>query len=142
EAGGAQGGASLEGGAMLMSSSNNAGNKGASQAKGGGSASKSRVRFTDDISKIRLKGKSLKSGRKKLLDKGLTERINKQTGRHEFVDSKDIVRVAYDPISQQGKNAGHWHKWGINKKHQRIPLTDAGRITERTATNAHIKMKK
>ena len=50
---------------------------------------------------------------------------------------KKTVRAAYDPISQQGKSAGHWHKFGYEDG-QRFPLNDAGRVVERTSGAAHI----
>jgi RHS repeat-associated protein len=107
---------------------------------GGGSHSdvepKRIIRFTDEVGSMDLKGVSLKSGRQKLIDAGLEERTT-NTGRHEFVDAKGQVRAAYDPIKQQGKDAGHWHKWGIEGG-QRYSLNNAGRVVESSSAAAHI----
>ena len=98
-------------------------------------------RFRDPISKISLRGKSLKAGRKRLLSSGLKERIKRDTGRHIFVDDVGRTRAAYDTISQQGKDAGHWHKWGVTDKGQRYPINNAGRVVDKDSTAANIPSK-
>lgn len=93
------------------------------------------IKFTDKISRLRLKGKSLSAGRKKLTELGLKER-RKPSGRHEFLDDKGRVRAAYDPVSQRG--GGHWHKFGYDDTGKKVPLNDAGRVVDRESKAAHI----
>jgi hypothetical protein len=92
------------------------------------------IKNTDDVSKLSLRGRSLKSGRKKLSELGLKERLTR-TGRHEFVDSNGLVRAAYDPVSQ--KRGGHWHKFAY-PNNSKVSLNNAGRVVDRKSTSAHI----
>ena len=90
------------------------------------------VRFSDDVVKLALRHKSLCKGRKALQKLGLRERIV-QTGRHEFVDSKGRVRVAWD--SKNSKGGNHWHKFAPDGK---TPLNEAGHVVDKVEPRAHI----
>jgi len=65
---------------------------------------------------------------KKLREMGLEERVNAATGRHEFVDAKGRVRVAWDKDN-------HWHKFAPDGK---TSLDNAGRVVGEKETAAHI----
>ncbi len=57
---------------------------------------------------------------------------------NSLIQKEGRIRTAYDPIRQQGKNAGHWHKWGIDETGQVFPLNDAGRIVDKFSKGVHI----
>jgi len=95
-------------------------------------AAKSIIKYGDNISKLKLRGKSLTSGMKMLKKMGLDMRITK-TGRIEFFDPKTgVVRAAWDPVK---KWTSHWHKFSPDGK---LPLNDAGHVVEKQMPKAHI----
>jgi RHS repeat-associated protein len=117
--------------ALLLQSFKVAGKETAKQV-----AKKSIIKYSDDIAKLSLRKFSLGTGRKKLLQQGLRERIT-QTGRHEFLDKTGRVRAAWDPKNSTGGN--HLHKFAPDGK---TPLNEAGHVVKKVEPRAHIPSNK
>ena len=111
--------------------------------RGGGQFLEKGTQLQDKISNVDLFKKSLSKGQKLLEKLGLVKRIEK-SGRVSFVDSKGVVRAAYDKATK--KWPAHWHKFFRDSHGHIYELSNKGKVIAKNMSNAvekvHIKAAK